>query len=49
MFEICTDANSWDGGKEIKKLPILLEEEALAAWMEITENEKRDLMQQRRG
>ena len=41
-FEICSDANGWDGAKKAKKLPTLLEGEALAAWMELTEEEKRD-------
>ena len=41
-FEICSDANGWDGAKKAKKLPTLLEGEALAAWMELTEDEKRD-------
>ena len=41
-FEICSDANGWDGAKRAKKLPTLLEGEALAAWMELTEDEKRD-------
>ena len=41
-FKICSDANGWDGAKKAKKLPTLLEGEALAAWMELTEEEKRD-------
>ena len=41
-FEICSDANGWDGAKKAKKLPTLLEGEALAAWMELTEDEKKD-------
>ena len=41
-FEICSDANGWDGAKKAKKLPTLLEGEALAAWMELTEEERRD-------
>ena len=41
-FEICTDANGWDGEKKAKKLPTLLEGEALAAWTELTEDEKKD-------
>ena len=41
-FEICSDSNGWDRAKKAKKLPTLLEGEALAAWMELTEEEKRD-------
>ena len=41
-FEICSEANGWDGAKKAKKLPTLLEGEALAAWMELTEDEKKD-------
>ena len=39
-FEICSKANSWDTAKKAKKLPTLLEGEALAAWMELTNEEK---------
>ena len=41
-FEICSDANGWDGAKKAKKLPTLLEGEALASWLELTEDEKKD-------
>ena len=41
-FEICSDANGWNAEKKAKKLPTLLEGEALAAWMELTEEEKAD-------
>ena len=43
-FEICSDANSWDGAKKAKKLPTLLKGEALAAWLELIkkEDEKTD-------
>ena len=41
-FEICSDANGWDGAKKARKLPTLLEGEALAAWMELTVDEKKD-------
>ena len=41
-LEICSDANGWDGAKKVKKLPTLLEGEALVAWMELTEDEKKD-------
>ena len=40
MFETCFNANGWDGEKKAKKLPTLLEGEALAAWMELTNEEK---------
>ena len=38
-FEICSDANGWDRAKRGKKV---LEGKALAAWMELTEDEKKD-------
>ncbi|XP_065889767.1 retroviral-like aspartic protease 1 [Dysidea avara] len=41
-FEICSNANGWDATKKTKKLPTLLEGEALAAWMELTDEEKKD-------
>ena len=41
-FEICSDANGWDATKKAKKLLTLLEGEALAAWMELTDEEKKD-------
>ena len=41
-FEICSDANGWEAAKKAKKLPTLLEGEALAAWMELTDEEKSD-------
>ena len=36
-FEICSEANGWDAAK---KLPTLLEGEALAAWTELSDEEK---------
>ena len=44
-FEVCTDANSWDSRK---KVPTLLEREALAAWTELRIRRK-TMMQQRQG
>ena len=41
-FEICSEANGWDAAKKAKKLPTLLEGEALAVWMELTDGEKND-------
>jgi len=41
-FEICSNANGWDAEKKAKKLPTLLEGEALVAWMELSEEEKAD-------
>ena len=39
-YEICSDANDWDDETKAKKLPTLLEGEALAIWLELTTEEK---------
>jgi len=39
-YEICCDANDWDDAMKAKKLPTLLEGEALAIWIELTTEEK---------
>lgn len=41
-FEICCRANGWDNDKMALKLPTLLEGEALAVWLELTEDEQKD-------
>ena len=41
-YEICSRANSWDNDKKVLKLPTLLEGEALAVWLELTEDEQKD-------
>lgn len=41
-YEICSRANSWDDEKKALKLPTLLEGEALAVWLELTEDEQTD-------
>jgi len=38
-FAICARANGWDAAKQAKKLPTLLEGEALAVWLELTAEE----------
>ena len=40
-FEICSKANRWNAGKMALKLPTLLEGEALASWLELTEEEQK--------
>ena len=39
-YEICCDANEWEDAAKAKKLPTLLEGEALAIWLELTTEEK---------
>ena len=41
-FDICSKANGWDTAKKALKLPMPLEEEALAAWTELTEEQQAD-------
>lgn len=41
-FDICSKANGWNGETKAKKLPTLLEGEALAVWMELSEDEQKD-------
>ena len=41
-FEICSRANEWNDAKKALKLPTLLEGEALAVWIELTDNEQKD-------
>ena len=41
-YEICSRANSWDDDKKALKWPTLLEGEALAVWLELTEDEQKD-------
>ena len=41
-FEICSHANDWNDAKKALKLPTLLEGEALAIWVELTDDEQKD-------
>ena len=41
-YEICCRANAWDAEKKALKLPTLLEGEALAVWLELTEEQQKD-------
>ena len=41
-FEICCKANGWYNAVKAVKLPMLLEGEALAVWLELTEEEQSD-------
>ena len=41
-FEICSKANDWNAATKATKLPTLLEGEALAVWLELTEEDKED-------
>ena len=40
-FEICSTANGWDDEAKAKRLPTLLEGEALAVWLELSEDERK--------
>ena len=39
-YEICCDTNEWNDATKAKKLPTLLEGEALAIWLELTTEEQ---------
>ena len=41
-FDICVRANRWDAATKAKKLPTLLEGEALAVWLELTTKQQED-------
>lgn len=41
-FEICCKANSWNDATKAVKLPTLLEGEALAVWLELSEGEQEE-------
>ena len=41
-YKICCRANGWDADKMAPKLPTLLEGEALAIWLELTEDEQKN-------
>ena len=41
-FEICSKANDWNAATKATKLPTLLEGEALAVWLELTEENNED-------
>ena len=41
-FDICGRANGWDAATNAKKLPTLLEGEALAVWLDLPEEQQRD-------
>ena len=43
-YEICCDANDLNNETKAKKLPTLLEGEALAIWLELTTEEKGSYM-----
>ena len=41
-FDICSKANGWNNATKALKLPILLEGEALAVWLDLSEEEQDD-------
>lgn len=40
-YELCCTANAWDDDMKALKLPTLLEGEALAVWMDLSENQQK--------
>ena len=42
-FEICCQANGWNDEVKALKLPTLLEGEALAVWLELSQEEQKDI------
>ena len=42
-FKICCRANGWSDEVKALKLPTLLEGEALAVWLKLTEEEQKDI------
>eukprot|EP00731_Ephydatia_muelleri_P021832 Em0014g423a len=41
-FDICSDANGWDEKVRAVKLPTLLEGEALATWLDLSDDERKN-------
>lgn len=41
-FEICARANGWNAAANANKLPTLLEGEALAVWLDLTDEQQKD-------
>ena len=41
-FDICSKANGWNNATKALKLPTLLEGEALAVWLDLSEEEQDD-------
>jgi len=40
-FELCCKVNNWDAAMQAIKLPMLLEGEALAIWLELSDDEQK--------
>ena len=41
-FEICARANGWEAATKVTRLPTLLEGEALAIWLELSNEQQED-------
>ena len=48
-FEICCKANEWNRETKATKLPMLLEGEALAVWIELSEEHKEDYVKAKKA
>ena len=48
-FKICSKANNWNTATQVKKLPMLLEVEALTIWLELATDVKDDIKKVKEG
>ena len=48
-FEICSKANAWNNATKAVKLPTLLEGEALATWLELSEEKQGTYEEAKKG